>query len=295
LAQATIRQVRVLDSKEVVEIEIEASDRIVPQTQALTGPDRLVMDFPNAIPGSQLRSLSVLRGEVKDVHVGLFQTKPPVTRIVLDLKSAQPYQVFPYGRTVIVKVAGGGGKADAGSKDPPRPMPAQPALVASNYAAGTEHVQADAAKPVLEVSFRNGLLTVNAIQATLTEILLAVQQSTGAQVSLAAGAEQEKVVANLGPAPAPEVLARLLNGSKFNFLILSAANDPRQLKRVILSPRVEGGPMPLPPQPGSNAGNAPPIPPARVQGQPAAAQPPSNDPRLPRQLPPDINDDTSEQ
>ena len=42
------------------------------------------------------------------------------------------------------------------------------------------------------------------------------------------------------PAPAPEVLARLLNGSKFNFLILSSANDPRVLDRVILSSRPEG-------------------------------------------------------
>jgi hypothetical protein len=51
---------------------------------------------------------------------------------------------------------------------------------------------------------------------------------------------------DLAPGPAPEVLARLLNGSKFNFLILSAASDPRQLDRVILSPRAEGAIMPAP-------------------------------------------------
>ena len=97
LGQTSVRTVKVLGAKDVVEIEVEASDRIVPQTQVLTGPNRLVIDFPNAVPGNQLRSQSVDRGEVKDVRVGLFQGKPPITRIVLDLKSAQSYQVFPKG------------------------------------------------------------------------------------------------------------------------------------------------------------------------------------------------------
>ncbi len=104
LAQTSVRTVKVLNGKDSVEIEVEASDRIVPQTQVLTGPDRLVVDFPNAVPSAQLHSQSVDRGEVKDVRVGLFQHKPPVTRIVLDLKTAQSYQVFPYGRTVMIKV-----------------------------------------------------------------------------------------------------------------------------------------------------------------------------------------------
>src|ERR1700722_6945817 len=108
LAQTSVRSVKVLGSKDTVEVEVQATDRIVPQTQVLTGPDRLVIDFVNAVPSSQLRSQSVNRGQVKDLRVGLFQSKPPVTRLVLDLKTAQSYQVFPSGRTVIIKVMGGG-------------------------------------------------------------------------------------------------------------------------------------------------------------------------------------------
>jgi hypothetical protein len=63
-AQVSVRSVKVLGSKDAVEIEVDASDRIVPQTQVLTGPDRLVIDFPNAVPSSQLRSQSIDRGEV---------------------------------------------------------------------------------------------------------------------------------------------------------------------------------------------------------------------------------------
>ena len=38
---SSVRKVHVLNNKSAVEIEIEASDRLVPQTQVLTGPDRL--------------------------------------------------------------------------------------------------------------------------------------------------------------------------------------------------------------------------------------------------------------
>ena len=61
-AQASVRTVKVLSAKDAVEIEVGASDRIVPQTQVLTGPDRLVIDFPNAVPSQDLRSQSVDRG-----------------------------------------------------------------------------------------------------------------------------------------------------------------------------------------------------------------------------------------
>jgi len=259
--QASVRSVKVLGSKDSVEIEVQASDRIVPETQVLSGPDRLVIDFPNAVPSSQVRSQSVNRGEVKDLRVGLFQAKPPVTRVVLDLNSAQSYQIFPYGRTVIIKVTGSGADAAEGadnlrsdklrsdnpSSDNPRSgdlaseAVKRPGLVVANYTRRAEPVRVVTAdQPLLEVTYRNGLLGIRANKATLSEVLFAVQQRTGAEVSIAAGAEQEKVAADIEPGPAPEVLARLLNGSKFNFLILSAVNDPRQLDRVILSVRPEG-------------------------------------------------------
>lgn len=237
-AQTSVRRVQILGGKDAVEIEVEASDRVIPQTQVLTGPDRLVVDIPNAIPGSGLRSQSVYRGQVKDLRVGLFQSKPPVTRIVLDLKSAQSYQVFP-GRTVIIKVMGGPPNDSAAAANYPESS-ARPGLVVANYVTGAEPIPANPAPKPLDVSFRDGLLAIHSNKATLSEVLFAVQQRTGAEIAIAAGAEQERVVVDLGPASAPEVLAQLLNGSRFNFLILSAPDNPRQLDRVILTPRVEG-------------------------------------------------------
>jgi hypothetical protein len=254
--------VKVLGSNDIVEIEVEASDRIVPETQVLTGPDRLVVDFPNAVPSNQVRSQSIDRGEVKDVRVGLFQAKPPVTRVVLDLKSARSYQIFPYGRTVMIKVTGGAITSESAATDYAQPA-SHPGLVTTNYTTRAEPVSVPAPTP-LQVSYRDGLLGIHANKATLSEVLYAIQQRTGADISIPAGAEQEKVVAEIAPAPAAEAVARLLNGSRFNFLILNSATDPRQLDRVILSTRtvIDGGFVPPPPQPQEeDTADEPPLPP----------------------------------
>jgi AMIN domain len=271
-AQTSIRQVKVLGAKDAVEIEVQASERLVPKTQILTGPDRLVIDFPNAVPGAQLRAVSVGRGEVKDVRVGLEQSNPPMTRLVLDLKTAQSFQVFPYGRTLIIKVSNQPTTAKVSNAsrtiDEFEDFPEQqtrPGLVVANYTAGTERVRIETPTKPLEVFFRDGLLTIKANKANLSEILFAVQLRTGAEVAIASGAEQEQVVGDIGPAPAPEVLARLLNGSKFNYLVVSAANDPRQLERVILTPRGAGVTPPQPhPEDDADDDVAPPPPPVRT-------------------------------
>ena len=285
-AQSSVRQVKIMGNKEAVEIEVEASDRIVPQTQVLSGPDRLVIDFPNSVPGAQLRSQSVNRGKVKDLRIGLFQSKPPITRIVLDLTTAQSYQIFPYGRTVMIKVLGAPEAQSAAG------VSGRPGLVNANYTTGAERLPLITSTKPLEVSFREGLLTIQATKATLSEVLYAVQQRTGADIAIPSGAEQEKVVANLGPAPAQEVLAHLLNGSRFNFLILNSVNDPRQLDRVILSPRGDPSIIPISTQasndPSDDDGSVSPalraeaqsatIPPPPVEAKPRPAPEPQPEP-----------------
>ena len=244
LAQVSVRSVKVLGSKDTVEVEVEASDRIVPETQVLTGPDRLVVDFPNALPGSQVRNQSIDRADVKDVRIGLFQSKPPVTRVVLDLKSARSYQVFPNGRTVMIKVTSNAAGVSESAANPQASR--SPGLLAANYSKGIETVSVSGQKP-LQVSYRDGLLGISSNRATLSEVLYAIQQRTGADISIPAGAEQERVVAEIGPAPAAEALAQLLKGSRFNFLILNSANNPRQLDRVVITTRTEGVFVPPPP------------------------------------------------
>jgi hypothetical protein len=280
----SIRSVQVLRGGNQVEIQIESSAPIVPHTNELRGPDRLLLDFVNARPGAQLRSQKVDRAEVKDLRVSLFSVDPPVTRIVIDLNSPQPYQVFPAGRTTIVKI--GGSSADiAGSKAP------LGNVVAANTAAADPPPAPP--KPSLEVTFHDGLLSIDSDRATLSQVLFAVHQRTGAEIAIPAGTERDQVVVNLGPAPAPEVLSQLLNGSKFNFVILSSPKNPKAIDQVILSARTDApvqaqAAAPQPPQPAadtaaasSDDAAAPPrfrmrgrgFPPLRGQGQ----EPPTED------------------
>lgn len=295
-AASSVRRVQVLHNKGQVEIEIEASDRMVPQTQVLANPDRLVVDFANAVPGAQLRNQAVNRAQVKSLRVGLFSAKPPVTRIVLDLNGPQRYQVFPDGRTVIVKIGTPG--SEAGLNPVSNPLKNSAArssrlgLMNTTYPTQQMRISEPAPPPAppLEVSFHNGLLSISSNKANLSEILAAVHQRTGADIAIPAGAEQEQVVDDLGPAPAPEVLAHLLNGSKFNFLIISSPTNPGQLDRVILSPRSEAlAPLPLPPSLAPQPTQAQNQPDEESQAEipPASAAPVPPAPTQPPPIPPD--------
>lgn len=257
----SIRCVKTLKTSGAVEIEIDGSDRLVPQTRVLTSPDRLVIDFRNTLPGAQLRNVTVNQGDVKSFRVGLFQANPPITRLVVDLASPQSFQVFPDGRTVMIRLTGTE-MAQAKPAEPaadPGPLDDFPPAVSVPKANASSQESANLASTPLEVTFHNGMLFIHANKASLSEVLFAVHQRTGADIDIAAGAEQEKVVADIGPAPAPEVLNQLLNGSRFNFLIVSAPNNPNSVDRVILTMRGEGISAPPIPSMGEQPEPQPPV------------------------------------
>jgi hypothetical protein len=91
-----------------------------------------------------------------------------------------------------------------------------------------------------QVSYLNGQLTIQSTNATLSSILSAVRQQTGAQIDLPPGTGSERVATRVGPGPARDVIASLLSGSTFDFLILGTPNSPGGVQRVILTPRSTG-------------------------------------------------------
>jgi hypothetical protein len=111
-----------------------------------------------------------------------------------------------------------------------------------------EAPQVPVAPPTLEqqaptapqVTFTNGQLTINSSNSTLSQVLQSVQAKTGASVDIPPGAGNERVVASLGPGKPQNVLASLLNGSKFNYVILGQANNPGAVQKVILMAKVAG-------------------------------------------------------
>jgi hypothetical protein len=268
---STVEQVMVRESGETIEVDIQTSGALSPDTQAITGPDRIVVDFPGALPAAQLRALKVNRRGLKGVRSGLFFSNPPITRVVLDLAGPQAYQISSAGNVTVVKLAGstaderGSNSGDGNVRGarlrdavlaarPNAVAHLAPASISVNVASrssaapvadatlkdvpATTSVEAPqtglAPGPAVSVSYEHGMLRVHADKATLSQVLYEVHLRTGAEIAIPAGAELEKVSADLGPAPARDVLGELLNGSAYNFIFVG---DELALQRVILTRR----------------------------------------------------------
>jgi hypothetical protein len=254
---ATVNRVALLGGNENVEVEITASRRITPQVLVVNGPERLVIDFPGALPARTLHNLSVARGQVKGVRAGLFSSNPPVTRIVVDLKAPQQYDLFPVGNTIIVKL-----RADI------KPVAVLTTTAAKLSAPVVAPIQPIKPAAKVEVDFLGGKLTIRASKATLAEVLYEVQRKTGADIPIPSAAQREQVSGIFGPAPAREALASLLNGSGFNFILVASDHDPSQLRSVVLTPRGDAVPQPPTYSQTTPVAQATPEPPPQAQPDP---------------------------
>lgn len=86
------------------------------------------------------------------------------------------------------------------------------------------------------VRYEAGELTIVAHNSTLADVLKAVRQQTGAEFDIPPNAS-ERVVADLGPGPARDVLAQLLNGTHFNYVMVGSAADPTAVHSLLLTPK----------------------------------------------------------
>ena len=109
-----------------------------------------------------------------------------------------------------------------------------------------------------QVSYLNGQLTIDSQNATLSQVLRSVQTQTGASIDIPPGAGSERVVARLGPGKPKDVLSALLNGSKFNYVILGESNNSGGVQKVILLAKSSSAGEPAPVMTGQNNFRAPP-------------------------------------
>jgi hypothetical protein len=105
-----------------------------------------------------------------------------------------------------------------------------------------------------EVRFSRGLLTIVAENSTLSDILRAVHAQTGAVIEVPPNAT-ERVATHLGPGPARDVLATLLNGSHFNYVMVGSPAHPDSVDRLILTSKAGGEPATAPPAPAAQNNN----------------------------------------
>ncbi len=165
------------------------------------------------------------------------------------------------------------------------------------------------------VTMERGLLTIDAPNSTLNDVLNGVQKATGAAIEGAS--PTERVAVRLGPGEPEQVIAALLHGTPYDYVILGSLGRQDVVTRVVLtqvsslsasSPADGGQPEPepddvsgLPVAPGQRPGISPhqphmdntqPVrtPPEEVATQPdsepeQAQQPPPPQPATPQQEP----------
>lgn len=78
------------------------------------------------------------------------------------------------------------------------------------------------------------------------DVLNAVRQKTGAAVEMPPSSS-ERVVGQFGPGAPRDVMAQLLNGSHYDYVLLGSPADPRALNKIVLMAK-SNGPEPGPAQ-----------------------------------------------
>ncbi len=131
----------------------------------------------------------------------------------------------------------------------------------------------------------------------MADVLNAVRQKTGAAIDMPP-ASGERVVGQFGPGAPREVMAQLLNGSHYDYVLLGSPADPEALKKIVLMAKASG-PAPAPPpqqqmtqQPNENLQQVPDVANDNVEenngeatpnGQPAEEEPQAEQPEQPEQ------------
>jgi hypothetical protein len=112
----------------------------------------------------------------------------------------------------------------------------------------TPQTAVEAVKPpapaVPLITYVNGQLTITAENVPLKEVLREVSRKTGAALEVPNGGGMEPVFANIGPGSVREVMVALLNGTKFNYVMLGSQQASSGLEKIVLTPADQAGEVP---------------------------------------------------
>jgi len=99
-----VRGVSVIRGHDGTNVEIRVNGALTPKISTLKSPDRLVIDLPNAVPESRPHNIPVHAADVNMVRMSQYQAEPPTTRVVLDLRGPQDFQLASLNDRLVVKL-----------------------------------------------------------------------------------------------------------------------------------------------------------------------------------------------
>ena len=115
--RANLQRVQVAGTADGLQVELTASEPVVPRVSTLAGPPRLVLDLPNTSLATGQRRIAVDHDGVKAVRLG---EGNQATRVVIDLAETREYQVSAEGNHLFVtfKSKAGSGEVSAAPAAP---------------------------------------------------------------------------------------------------------------------------------------------------------------------------------
>ncbi|MCU1311817.1 MAG: hypothetical protein JWO20_2942 [Candidatus Angelobacter sp.] len=113
----------------------------------------------------------------------------------------------------------------------PAPLPQVPVFTPAPLRPG----QMPAVAP--RISYQGGQLTIVAENSNFSDVLSGIRTATGLRIESTGGTGGERVAAKIGPASVRDVLLSLLQGSRYDFIMMGSATDPDRIERVLLSPK----------------------------------------------------------
>ena len=123
---AAIKSVRMVQEKDGPAVEILSTKPLLPSIQAISDPDRLVIDLPNArleTPQKQKR-ISIQADQISSLSADQLQQNPPVVRLVVDLLAPRAHTWHAAGNRLVVSL----GRNPNGISSSPFEAPAVPSL-----------------------------------------------------------------------------------------------------------------------------------------------------------------------
>jgi type II secretory pathway component GspD/PulD (secretin) len=90
---------------------------------------------------------------------------------------------------------------------------------------------------------KDGKISVRALNSTLNDVIRGIANCVDAKVQFDPLLQEQRVVAQIGPAVARDVLTSLLR-SQYNYMLVGAQNDPESVAQIVVHPKDAGlGPV----------------------------------------------------
>jgi hypothetical protein len=121
--------------------------------------------------------------------------------------------------------------------------PAQPSTGSASSEESPQPGQSAAPSPIALIT--RGGLTIRANGQDFASVLDAIRTVTGITVEMPNESESEPVFMNLGPVSTKDALMALLEGTKYNYVIVGSQGDSQVVKRLIVSSRSSPAAPPL--------------------------------------------------